>query len=114
MVNLIMGRDEHSIPNRGYNLSDVGSAATLAINTDTTLAVPDGMSVAVIQVPYDEFVLVSKSLIDTSGLGAAFTSADFDIVNGFGRVLTDLENDDVLHFYAFTADVPVKVSFYRN
>lgn len=109
MTDMVIGRDEHSIPNTSIPFSDSGQYVTLAASGSGSIAVPAGMSVAHIQIQAGATVLVDTSAISYSS-SASFQAGTFDINPAVRSVVG---GTDTLHFYAVDAAI-IKISFYRR
>jgi len=109
MTDLVIGRDEHSIPNTSIPFSDNGQYVTLGAAGTANIAVPAGMNIAFIQIQSGATVLVDTNSISYTS-NASFQSGTFDINPAVRDVVG---GTDTLYFWAIDAAI-IKISFYRR
>jgi len=109
MTDLILGRDDHSIPNTSIPFSESGQYVTLGAAGTASIAVPAGISLVYIQVQPGSTVLIgTDSFTYTSN--TSFQAGTFDINPAVRQVVG---GTDTLYFHAVDAAI-IKLSFYRR
>lgn len=115
-----MSRDINGYNGFGLTFTDTAYSATLAINTDTSLTVPNAIGIgkqgyatvaqtlAVFSFDPGQSVWVAVNTAAANPGGAAFAATSSEL-NPAARLV---KGGDVLHFYCTTANVNVSVSFY--
>lgn len=109
MTDLVINKDEQSTPNTSIPFSDSGQYVTLAATGSANIAVPAGMSLAMIQVTPGATVLVDTNTISYTS-STSFQAGTFDINPAVRDVVG---GTDTLYFYAVDAAI-IKISFYRR
>ena len=109
MTDMIIGRDEHSIPNTAIPFSDNGQYVTIPASSSASIAVPANVQLAHIQIQPGAVVLVDTNSISYSS-SATFQSGTFDVNPAVRNVVG---GTDTLYLYAVDAAI-VKISFYRR
>ena len=110
MTDMVIGRDDHLVPNSGIPFSDDGSYVTLAATGTTSIAVPAGMNVSFIQIQSGATVFCGKEAI-TYTSSTSWQTCKWDIDPAVR--IDVVGGTDTLYFYALDAAV-IKVSFYRR
>jgi hypothetical protein len=112
----------------GYNgfglpFSDLKYSASLAITTDTTLAVPNSGAIgaplnqvnrwlAVINVEANLSVWATVNATAAVPAGSTFAATTSDLIIGGEYYAREVKSGDVLHFIAPTAGTDISVIFY--
>jgi len=109
MTDLIIGRDEHSIPNTSISFSDDGDYITLVAAGSANIAVPAGVTLAFVQVQNGATVLVDINEISYTS-STTFQSGTFDMDPVMRNVVG---GTDTLYLYAVNSAI-IKISWYRR
>lgn len=107
----------------GLSFSDLKYSASLAITTDTTLAVPlkAAMGVplnsvnkwlAIIQVEANLSVWFALNATAAVPAGSTFASTTSDLIIGSQYYGVEVKSGDVMHFFAPAAGTDILVKFY--
>jgi|GEM_PF-5896449 len=109
MTQLVLGRDPNLNVDYGIPFSAVGSIINMAAGASASLAVPSGVSKALIQVQPGATVLVGTAA--PSAPSGSFAASLADINPALREVGAD-NGVNTLYFYAVEAAI-IKVSFYE-
>ncbi len=107
----------------GLQFSDLKFSASLAITTDTTLAVPLKGSMgaaldtvnkwlAVIQVEANLSVWLALNATAAAPAGSSFAATTSDLIIGSEYYGVEVKAGDVMHFFAPVAGTDILVKFY--
>jgi len=108
MTDMVIGRDQNSVPNYSIPFSEVGYIINMSIGDTPTLVVPADVRFAFFQMTPGADVLVATDGAISAPTGS-FAASEADL-NPAVRTVTAGET---LYFRAVTAAI-VKVSFYRR
>lgn len=109
MTDLVLDRDEHSIPNTAIPFSESGQYVTLGAAGSASVAVPADTTIAHIQIQPGATVLVDTNTISYSS-STSFQAGTFDVNPSMRTVVG---GTDTLYIYAVDAAI-IKISFYRR